>query len=154
MKKVITSLGNVNMKSQVTEISERKPISEMKENRIKTSNIIDSITHSIKSGLLSYQISPENVRLLTEIGYRKENNPNLFFVTNDEILDWFVEKYHLHISIKYLFGNLYIYVINYDNKSGGFCPVCAYEGRKRTTDAAITRTIKIIQNEKIKKNSN
>lgn len=149
MKKVITSLGNVNMKSQVTEISERKPISEMKgEDRIKTSSI-DSITHSIKSGLLSYQISPENVRLLTEIGYRKENNPNLFFVTNDEIIDWFAEKYHLHISIKYLFGNLYIYEIDHDNESGGFCPVCAYEGRKRTTDAAITRTIKIIQNEKI-----
>ena len=98
MKKVITSLGNVNMKSQVTEISERKPISEMKEDSIKTS-IIDSITHSIKSGLLSYQISPENVRLLTEIGYRKENNPNLFFVTNDEIIDWFADKYHLHILI-------------------------------------------------------
>ena len=73
MEKVITSLGNVNMKSQITEISERKPISEMKEDRTKTS-IIDSITHSIKSGLLSYQISPKNVRLLTEIGYRKENN--------------------------------------------------------------------------------
>ena len=153
MKKVIISLGNVNMKSQVTEFSERKPISEMKEDRTKTS-IIDSITHSIKSGLLSYQISPKNVRLLTEIGYRKENNPNLFFVTNDEIIDWFAEKYHLHISIKYLFGNLYIYEIDHDNESGGFCPVYAYEGRKRTTDAAITRTIKIIQNEKIEKNSN